>query len=261
MARKNLKKFFDEVDDSNFIEGIYNHCDTWCERCAFTSRCMNYAMSGSNENKDMNDPEFWEDLKDIFEQTTELLREAAEERGIDWSEIEQVVDDDKLEEEDAHDKARKHPIVQEAWAYMKMRDDFFESEEEYMKAKALDFQSEVERGIVSIDDAERTVMNLEDAFEVINWYHTIIYVKIGNACSSLYEEDVDDFMQDYFNGKAKLVLVSIDRSIAAWFSLQIYFPEKANKVTNILLHLEKLRRSIEVAFPNARKFIRVGLDE
>ncbi len=28
----------------NFIPGIYNYCDRWCERCPFTDRCMNYAM-------------------------------------------------------------------------------------------------------------------------------------------------------------------------------------------------------------------------
>ena len=28
----------------DFIPGIYNYCDRWCERCAFTARCMNFAM-------------------------------------------------------------------------------------------------------------------------------------------------------------------------------------------------------------------------
>jgi hypothetical protein len=260
MPKRNLKDFFKNVDDSKFIEGIYNYCDTWCERCAFTNRCMNFAMS-SEKDTTRNDTDFWEDMKDIFEQTAELLKEAAEERGIDWNEIEQVVENDRKDAEEERRRVKEHAIVKEAWKYMKMRDAFFENEEEYMKAKAVDFQSEVERGIVDIEEAERTVLNLEDAFEVINWYHTIIYVKISNACSMLFEEDVDDFMEDYYNGKAKLVLVSIDRSIAAWFSLQIYFPEKVNKVTDILLHLEKLRRKIETDFPKARRFKRVGLDD
>jgi len=34
----------DLARDPRFIPGIYNYCDRWCERCAFTSRCMNYAM-------------------------------------------------------------------------------------------------------------------------------------------------------------------------------------------------------------------------
>ncbi len=260
MANRNLKENFDTIEDSNFIEGIYNYCDTWCERCPFTNRCMNFAMRGDSD-KNINDTDFWEDMKDIFEQTAELLKEAAEERGIDWNEIEQVVENDRNDAAESRKKVKEHPIVKAAWDYMQMRKAFFENEEEYMKAKAVDFQQEVERGIVSIDDAERAVMNLEDAFEVITWYHSIIYVKVSNACSMFFEDDIDEFLVDYHNGKAKLVLISIDRSIAAWFSLQIYFPEKANKVTNILLHLEKLRRRIETDFPKARGFKRVGLDD
>ena len=25
-----------------YIPGIYNYCDYWCERCAFTKRCRNF---------------------------------------------------------------------------------------------------------------------------------------------------------------------------------------------------------------------------
>ncbi len=41
----------------NFIPGIYNYCDRWCERCPFTDRCMNYAMEkrrwGDNPPRDI----------------------------------------------------------------------------------------------------------------------------------------------------------------------------------------------------------------
>ena len=33
------------VNDPRCIPGIYNYCDRWCERCAFTSRCSNYALA------------------------------------------------------------------------------------------------------------------------------------------------------------------------------------------------------------------------
>jgi len=31
--------------DPRFVPGIYNYCDQWCQRCALTSRCMNYALA------------------------------------------------------------------------------------------------------------------------------------------------------------------------------------------------------------------------
>ena len=41
MDKERIKKLAQNPD---FISGIYNYCDRWCERCAFTSRCMNFAM-------------------------------------------------------------------------------------------------------------------------------------------------------------------------------------------------------------------------
>ena len=33
----------------NTIPGIYNYCDYWCERCAFTQRCGTYLMKIEEE--------------------------------------------------------------------------------------------------------------------------------------------------------------------------------------------------------------------
>ena len=33
-----------KIPEGDFIPGIYNYCDSWCERCLYTSRCMNFAM-------------------------------------------------------------------------------------------------------------------------------------------------------------------------------------------------------------------------
>jgi hypothetical protein len=44
----------------DYIDSIFNYCDRWCERCAFTSRCRSFAMS---ENEPSTDgPELWEYL-------------------------------------------------------------------------------------------------------------------------------------------------------------------------------------------------------
>jgi hypothetical protein len=49
--------------DPRFIEGIYNYCDRWCERCPFTSRCLVYAQEHADadgpEANDINNEAFW----------------------------------------------------------------------------------------------------------------------------------------------------------------------------------------------------------
>ena len=42
MDKEKLKKL---LKDERLIPGIYNYCDRWCERCSFTSRCLNFASS------------------------------------------------------------------------------------------------------------------------------------------------------------------------------------------------------------------------
>jgi len=42
MNKEDLLKL---AKNDQFISGIYNYCDRWCERCSFTSRCMNFAMA------------------------------------------------------------------------------------------------------------------------------------------------------------------------------------------------------------------------
>ncbi|HET6881236.1 MAG TPA: hypothetical protein VFI31_13835, partial [Pirellulales bacterium] len=79
MARKKKKK--------RFIDGIYNYCDRWCERCAFTERCRVYDMeqkaAADVESRDPDNAAFWQSLTRILEQTKDMLRQVAAERGID----------------------------------------------------------------------------------------------------------------------------------------------------------------------------------
>ncbi len=37
--------------DADNIEGIFNFCDAWCERCTFTNRCLNYKMRAEFEQE------------------------------------------------------------------------------------------------------------------------------------------------------------------------------------------------------------------
>lgn len=36
----------DDNDEKDLILSIHNYCDRWCERCAFTDRCVRYALEG-----------------------------------------------------------------------------------------------------------------------------------------------------------------------------------------------------------------------
>jgi hypothetical protein len=106
---------------------------------------------------------------------------------------------------------------------------------------------------------------LEDAREVIQWYQYQIAVKTMRALSGrLDEQEVDSsedpWLQDS-DGSAKVALIGIDRSIAAWRLMQLALPEREPSIVPLILQLERLRHRIEKTFPYAREFVRPGFDE
>ena len=121
-----LKKL---ADNPKFIAGIYNYCDRWCERCSFTSRCMNYELGEVQfddlESHDIKNANFWEKLGDTFQIVFEMLKEDAEKMGCDLDNIyyKDADNEEKLKRETAED----HECCRAAEAYAKMVDSWFDS--------------------------------------------------------------------------------------------------------------------------------------
>jgi hypothetical protein len=158
-----------------------------------------------------------------------------------------------------------------------------------------EFNSEenVHADMQTVSRTEDEDITIQDAVAVIRWYQFFIAVKLMRALSGAIEADDDedlsdddelsmDFLTDYeaaddeevdydeitartermdANGSAKVALVAMDRSIAAWRSLQISLPDKSETIKSMLVELSGLRVSVEARFPRARDFIRPGLDE
>jgi len=254
------------ANDPNFISGIYNYCDRWCERCAFTSRCLLYATEKADpdlddpEVRDLNNAKFWRKLALIFKDAHELIRKCAEEAGVDLDSIES---ESAIE---AHDRevetAKRHELSVLARDYARMVQDWFATEfadEEMFYADASRAGSEEEK----IDAAA--------ALEVIRWYQFFIAAKVFRALLADDEETKDIFIDDRemihdaaqndSNGSAKVALIAIERSMGACRVVQSCFPEKRDSTTQLLAQLDKLRVGLETVLPHARDFIRPGFDE
>lgn len=68
-------------------------------------------------------------------------------------------------------------------------------------------------------------------------------------------------MIDYENGTIKVALLAIDRMIAGFGIIMDNFSELEDDCLGFLLSLSKIKSHAETIFPDARKFIRPGLDE
>jgi hypothetical protein len=253
MDIEDIKKLAQNPD---FISGIYNYCDRWCERCLFTQQCMNFDMSEEQfsdpETQDMNNKAFWDKLSEIFQLTRQMLEESAREHGIDLDSLDLEAAAEECE--NLREAAKNHECCRAAEVYGQMVKDWFDSAGKLFEQKADELGLELRLELPESDPAQEAA-GLKNSVDVIRWYQHFIYVKLARAV----EGNLEEFSSDS-DGSAKVALVAIDRSMAAWGQMHEHFPQHQDDILDIIVHLERLRKKAEATFPNAREFVRPGLD-
>jgi hypothetical protein len=251
-------------NDSKHIAGIYNYCDRWCERCPFTARCLNFEMSeekfGDLEGGDITNEVFWQKLSETLQETMAMLKEMAEEKGIDLDALDVEAEADLRDRQG--DTSVVHLITHMARSYINTVEEWFDENIYILE------DDPNESASLSLPDSYRShhradTVSLIDSVEVIRWYQHQIYVKLQRALHSARNEEfeiLNGFPKDS-DGSTKVALIGIDRSVSAWGKMIKFFPNQEESIVDIIVHLERLRRRTENEFPEARAFIRPGFDE
>lgn len=218
-----------------FIVGIFNYCDRWCDACEFTSRCRLFADKVEIEAS--ADP----GLRALVEAPplepppppppwlAELLHEM----------------DDAIGKQETDSEPFERPIPPEHLI---------------IEARAHDYCMRVyqwfqERGLAPPHDPA-------DPEEIILWFHTLMPAKIHRALHGLANDSPEDrdWPADY-DGSAKIALLGIDRSHAAWRALVDRCVATDADAARFIADLVWLGEALERVFPNARAFVRPGFDE
>jgi hypothetical protein len=257
----NFKDLTDLASNPDFISGIYNYCDRWCERCPLTSRCLLYATEKEDDDqdpstRDIRNAAFWRKLESIFKETQEMIVEWAKESGIDLNQIDA--------ESAADERCRRridfesHELARAAKNYALSANKWFDEQSDQLPL--------VSDECAIPPDVNDKAEHISEATEVIRWYQFQIAAKIVRGLASQGDEDKDEdeFESEVLNdsdGSVKVALIAMDRSIAAWRMMQIHRPDKSASMVSLLFALEQLRQNTEQIFPNAREFIRPGFDE
>lgn len=248
----------------DLINGIYSYCDYWCERCEYTARCMNYAMNkeypAGKDSEHGKGEALFKDLNEFLELVTELLKDGAAKAGYEIDEV--ILEEPEPNEELKEKETEDHPCIVSAASYEEMVDAFFISAKSYFIDIAEEMNYRFELGLIDTENSEE-LSSIRDAVKVIRWYQTLISVKLKHGIKGLLKKAVDGsfvFIPE-LDGSAKVALLSIDRSLAAWSLLRIKIPELENEIFDLLLHLDRLRKITEQVFPQAREFKRPGFDD
>jgi hypothetical protein len=241
---KKQSKALELAADPRFIKGIYNYCDRWCERCAYTSRCLLFA--GEERARDTADPEeasdFWKQLESTLQSAQELIVSIMEERDIDPAELESAPS--------RPIRDRQNPLSGELSRAVR----------EYQKLTQSWLEKHTEEVAPAFDDEPAD--DWEAAIQVISWYRFQIGAKLHRGLQGRldFEEEQEEAAMDDANGSIKVALIGIDRSRAAWTLLNRIYPHSSEVICEILLRLDRLRRKVESEFPEARSFQRPGFD-
>jgi len=252
-------RFKEIAENQNFISDIYNYCDSWCDHCRFTSRCLSYSMAGEefellHEPLDINEI-FWQNLSEMFEVTLGMVREMAEEMGVDLDSIDQ--DQGYPGKNSIGEEKVVYIVSHLARSYVDMAKKWFDSNAHLFtsghretRLKVVD--PEIREDALSRDAFSKGADSKKETVEVIQWYQHQIFVKLKRALKGRYNKDMkyhDEFQGDP-DGSAKVALIGIDRSTLAWGELRVYFSDRGKSIFNILTHLDNLKNKIEEEFPS-----------
>jgi hypothetical protein len=246
-------------EESNFIPGIYNWCDRWCERCAQTVRCRSFYMEQQQKKADP-DKDWHEEIEDDFSETLLMLEQVAEELGIDLDSTREDAESiDALQEAQAI-LIDRHPLIELAESYLKKGKEWIDLDLCTDKFEGWKFPTDT--GAPDAEEVEAYLNLVGDAMEVVQWY---LYFIPGKVKRSLHDQ-MDDFWDQFPDeersdlGSAKITLIAIERSIEAWRVFQQFFP-KDERLSEIVAVLGSLRNGMVEVFPNYPKFIRPGFDD
>ena len=222
------------------IDFISAYCDRWCERCAFTMRCSAFAVEAAVAMCD--DPR---EAVELAVGTAACVdgTSAAPPLFPEFANIEMSAEDEReydLRHAEHERRVEAHPISQLAHAVMMLAHDWLAERLEAVESAG--------------DDV------LREAIEVARHDAVLITAKLHRALSGVDNRDADDHpVQNDWNGSAKVALVCIERSEAAWCLIaQVTGDRAPAAVAGALLDL---RRQVEETFPDARQFVRPGFDQ
>jgi hypothetical protein len=241
-----------------FIDGIYNYCDRWCERCRFQTRCRLYRdrqrmeqyAEGCLDKMDLealHSDEAFEieasappisarERAEFLEMLAEANREPSPEESA------------RIDAADARQTRQRnaHPLSRESMEYATIA------------RRALEV---VEPAIAAGGD-----LVAHASVDTIGRFAFSIAVKTRRAVTALGPAsdelgDDDEFRRSDGNGCAKLVRLMIAESRQAWEVL-MHVPAAADGDPPAMIRrLQRLDAHVEGAFPRAMAFVRPGLDE
>jgi hypothetical protein len=208
----------------NYIPGVYNYCDRWCEACRLSDRCMLNAMEAR-------------------------VREGAPllpfpvPQDASTGPFAQPWDADAPSPAERAREAANDPLSIQSGGYAQLAFEWLHGHDGHR-------------------DTGRAAVGPQSPRAVIEHFALFIGGKVFRAVSGAGDDEggSTDPQRDA-NGSAKAALLGIDRSLAAWRELDVQDERGAQAIRALTRILQQLRTGVEERFPEALLFLRPGFDD
>jgi hypothetical protein len=225
-------RFMAIAGDPRIIPGVHHYCDEWCDYCPVTERCLAFRCTAEwrrVRKRSSHEPTFASAAEAIT-----FTREISEVEGTSTEEL-----DTMMKAPPGRSEIRTaDPLAETAWRYAIAAALFLNMHPPAPAARAAAAPSPV---------------------EIVLWYHVRIYMRVFRALVARERTAAGraDRTEEAL-GCAKLALICAERSRAALPAL--VRPDTAHQVHQLERCLDGIVLGIEERFPDARAFVRVGLD-
>jgi hypothetical protein len=221
--------------DPTLIKGIYDTCEQWCMYCGATERCLAFRCSP----EELRNGVIRSDDRDAQLDGLRVLKSLSEAEGcLAPIEIDAFLSTDRRKK--SYLFSLTDPLERMGGSYMNLSDAYLRSRPDW-----------------PFDIRPRA--SGPTPLEVFAWFHDLVPARIFRAILSAGAEGagLGNRHEDAL-GAAKLALVGIDRSLDALAELASQ--DEDARLDFIKKYLRRLRREVERRFPDARAWVRPGLD-
>jgi hypothetical protein len=222
----------DLVRDPTLIPHVYDYCDHWCRYCRAAPRCLFYRTSALRSPTDRS-----REPDEVMADGLAWARAVANAAETEVSRLDVTLADPSFEPPpgvigDRLERLGRQYMLLAHVVLPSLGDDFTLTE-----------------------NSDATPLN------VVWWLHMTIAYKTFRALVSLHRAtNGEEALRDDANASAKLVLTAIDRSRAALEELQALHGGD-DRLAALGDYLGMMSIAVEKRFPEARGFVRAGLDE
>ena len=227
------QRFLAIARDPRVIPGVHHYCDEWCTYCDVTTRCLAFRCTEDwrrQRTRAADEPPFA-----TRDEAIAFTRQLAEVEGASTEELDALISHPPGQS----DVRTSDPLADMAWGYAK--------------------DAAVLLAQVARDPPYDALAGDPSPIDVVAWFHLRVYMKLFRAlvARDRTSSGRSDRREEAI-GCAKIALVSIQRSRAA---LPMLVGERsAAQVTRLEALLAALEEGVDDRFPEARGFVRVGID-